>query len=62
MKFPGCNETPSASAQVVWSRKSEDKPDYYDTGVKFVEIDFLNSPIFLPLMAKFLPEASYKTQ
>jgi len=40
MKFPGCKETLSASAKVVWSRKSEDKPDYYDTGVKFVEIDF----------------------
>jgi len=40
MKFPGCNETLSASAKVVWSRKSEDKPDFYDTGVKFVEIDF----------------------
>lgn len=40
MKFPGCNEALNAAAQVVWSRKSDDEPDYYDAGVKFVEIDF----------------------
>jgi len=40
MKFPGCNEVLNVDAEVVWSRKSGDKPGYYDTGVKFVEIDF----------------------
>lgn len=47
VKFPEYNETLSAAVEVIWSRKSEEKPGYYDTGIKFLEIDVTRFAGFL---------------
>ena len=39
MKVKGDDETCKAVGEVVWDKPSEDKPGYYEIGIKFTEID-----------------------
>jgi len=39
LKAPGTNNTCQAVAEVVWNNASADKPGYFDTGLKFNEVN-----------------------
>lgn len=39
LKAPGASNTCKACAEVVWNKSSADKPGYFDTGMKFNEIN-----------------------
>lgn len=39
LKAPGASNTCKAAAEVVWNKASIDKPGYFDTGLKFNEIN-----------------------
>ncbi len=39
IKAPGASNTCKAAAEVVWNKEVVDKPGYFDTGLKFIEIN-----------------------
>lgn len=47
VRFCGYSKALDAVAEVIWCKKSEEKTNYYEMGLKFIDIDFSKFTEFL---------------